>query len=108
MSENGLEHLALQPATALYESRLEAVSAQEDVLEQLAILESGVVLACMLLRGVLSSQQELAAGLHNVQAVLSKSTYSDGAVALAALQRRMSAAQHRVAAVEVRAIICPE
>ena len=45
----------------------------------------------------------LPAGLRNVQAVLSKSTYSNGAVALAALQRRMSAAQHRVAAVEVRA-----
>lgn len=52
MSQTGLEQLALQPATALYEARLEAVSAQEDVLKQLAILESGMVLACMLLKHV--------------------------------------------------------
>ena len=48
MSQSGLEQLALQPATALYESRLETVSAQEDVLKQLATLESGMLLACML------------------------------------------------------------
>ena len=52
MSQTGLEHLALQPATALYEARLKAVSAQEDVLGQSVVLESGMLLACMLLRPV--------------------------------------------------------